>query len=405
MDDFLNSIMKKYHQLLLLAVSVTSLTLFLVYRHEYNRLHYVLEVFNFFGQPCNFSELQKTDILFSEKDWGAEPTWQEIEDGYVYSAFINSKTEIKAIALQNEGNNIPRNCYLWFEEKKKAVPAKFKFSKISYDEHTGVTAYFYFCYMSIIDSVPYAVSFSLKSRKDGDMKKILLTNSLEHAFSVNTTICVSPSVYSKRRFIEFISFHKLIGIDSFIFYNKDIPHRLTKLMRNISSRLSLNTAFLSWNYPKLETSLTRLIVENDCIMRTFGQSKYVITLEINEFLVPNKQTNFLDMLRDFPDDFHRLSLAVQRFCVSNINTDKPIALQNLEVYNDYNFNVVRYLRRNVKSDNVVSTNVVDKSDASVHKYVKCTADFPKTTTVDTMIKYSTDLIRSPLVQLYIHDQI
>lgn len=397
--------MKKYHQLLLLAVSIISLTLFLVYRHEYNRLHYVLEVFNFFGQPCNFSELLKTDILFGQKDWGAEPSWQEIDEGYVFSTFINSKTEIKAIALQKEGNSLPRNCYLWFEEKKKAVPAKFKFSKISYDEHTGLTAYFYFCYISIVDSAPYAVSFSLKSRKDGDMKKILLANTLEHTLSINTTICVSPSAYSKRRFIEFISFHKLIGIDSFIFYNRDIPYRLTKLMRNIASNLSLNVAFLQWNYPKLETSLSRLIIENDCIMRTFGQSKYVVTLEMNEYIVPNKRANLIDMLKDFPNDFHRLSLPVQRLCVSNLNVNKPIAMQNFDVYNDYNFNVVRYLRRNVKSENVVSTNIVDKTDASIHKYVKCTADFPKTTMVDTMVKYSTDFIRSPLVQLYIHNQI
>lgn len=397
--------MKKYHQLLLLAVSIASLTLFLVYRHEYNRLHYVLEVFNFFGQPCNFSDLRKTDILFNQKDWGSEPVWQEIEDGYLFSAFLIEKNEVKAIGLQNEGNNVPRNCYLWFEEKKKPLPGKFKFSKINYDEHTGMTAYFYSCYMSSSDYIPYAVSFSLRSRKDGDMKKILLTSPTEHSLSVNTTICVSPSVFSKRRLAEFISFHKLLGIDSFIFYNRDIPHRLTKLIRNLAGRLSLNVAFLTWNYPKLDTSLTRLIIENDCILRTFGQSKFVITLEINEYIVPTKETNFLEMLKDFPDDFHRLSLAVQRFCISNANTNKPIALQNFNVHNDYNFNVVRYLRRNVKSDNVVSTNVVDKSEASIHKYVKCTVDPPKTIYDNTMAKYSTDFIRSTLVQLLIHDQI
>lgn len=397
--------MKKYHQLLLLALSVTSLTLFLVYRHEYNRLHYVLEVFNFFGQPCNFSDLQKTDILFSQKDWGSEPVWQEIEDGYVFSAFLTEKIEVKAIAIQSEGRSLPRNCYLWFEEKKKPVPAKFKFSKISYDEHTGVTAYFYFCSMSSLSSMPYAVSFSLRSRKEGDMKKIVLTNSLEHNLSINTTICVSPSMFSKKRFIEFISFHNLLGIDTFIFYNREIPHRLSKIIRNLSNRLALNAAFLPWNYPKFDTSLTRLIIENDCILRTFGQSKYVITLEINEYIVPTKASTINNMLQNFPNDFHRLSLPVQKFCITSANTNKPIALQNFEVSTDYNFNVVRYLRRNVKSENVVSTNAVDKTDASIHKYVRCTVDPPKTNTYNTMMKFSTDFIRSTLVQLLIHDQL
>lgn len=397
--------MKKYHQLLLLAVSVTSLTLFLVYRHEYNRLHYILEVFNFFGQPCNFSDLQKTDVLFSQKDWGAEPVWQEIEEGYIYSAFLVGKIEIKAIALQNDGKNVPRNCYLWFEEKKKSVLSKFKYSKISYDEHTGVTAYFYTCSMPNVDNIPYAVSFSYRSRKDVDMKKILLTNIVEHNLSVNTTICTSPSLFSKKRFIEFISFHKLLGIDNFIFYNRDVPYRLSKLIRNLSNRLVINTAFLKWNYPKLDTSLTRLIIENDCMLRTFGQSKYVITLEMNEYIVPTKEISFTDLLKIFPDDFHRLSLPVQRFCISNTDQSKPIALQNFEVSSDYNYNVVRYLKRNVKSDNVISTNVVDKSEASIHKYVKCSLDPPKTRTDNTITKYATDFMRSTLVQLLLHGQL
>ncbi|XP_018579668.1 uncharacterized protein LOC108917518 [Anoplophora glabripennis] len=397
--------MKKYHQLLLLIVSVISLSLFLIYRHEYNRLHYVLEVFNFFGQPCNFSDLQKSDNILNQHDWGPQPLWQESDNGYVYSAFLVGKIEVKAIALQSDIKNIPRNCYLWFEDKKKAVPGKFKFSKIGNDENTVLTSYFYFCSLPNIENVPFAVSFSYKVKRDSDMKKILLTNTLDHKLNVNATVCISPSVFSKKRFIEFLSYHKLIGIESFIFYDKDIPYRLSKLVVNLSNRLAIQASFLPWNYPKSDSSLIRSIVENDCLLRTFGQSKYVVTLEINEYIVPTNSLSFESLIKDFGEDFHRLSLPVQKFCINNLNANKPIALQNFEVANDFNYNVVRYIRRNTQSSNVISTNAVDKAHASIHKYVRCNLDPHKTTTDNSMMKFSTDFIRSTLVQLLLHDQL
>ncbi|KAJ8930457.1 hypothetical protein NQ314_016739 [Rhamnusium bicolor] len=298
--------MKKYHQLLLLIVSIISLSLFLIYRHEYNRLHYVLEVFNFFGQPCNFSDLQKTDIILNQHDWGPQPFWQETDNGYVYSAFLTGKIEIKAIALQSGIKNIPRNCYLWFEDKKKAIPGKFK---------------------------------------------------------------------------------------------------LSKLIVNLSNRLAIQASFLPWNYPKGESSLIRSIVENDCLLRTFGQTKYVITLEINEYIVPTNAVGFDSLVKDFGEDFHRLSLPVQKFCINNLSMNKPIALQNFEVANDFNYNVVRYIRRNTKNNDLISTNAVDKAHASIHKYVRCNLDPHKTTTDNSMLTFSTDFTRSTLVQLLMHDQL
>ncbi|KAJ8954796.1 hypothetical protein NQ318_014908 [Aromia moschata] len=332
------------------------------------------EVFNFFGQPCNFSDLQKTDIILSQHDWGPQPIWQETDNGYIYSAFLTGKIEIRAIALQADAKTIPRNCYLWFEDKKKAIQGKFKFSKIGNDENTVLTSYFYICLLPNIEKRAVRCIFQLQ----------------DHKLNVNTTICVSPSVFSKKRFIEFIGFHKLIGIESFIFYDKEIPYRLSKLIVNLSKKLAIQVNFLPWNYPKGDTSLIRSIVENDCMLRTFGQTKYVITLEVNEYIVPGNGMGFDSLVKDFGENFHRLSLPVQKFCIKNLNLKQPIALQNFEVASDFNYNVVRFIRRNTKSDNIISTNAVDKAQASIHKYVRCNLD-PERKIIDkTMVQYATD---------------
>ncbi|CAH0550719.1 unnamed protein product [Brassicogethes aeneus] len=397
--------MKKYHQLLLLITSLISISLFLIYRHEYNRLHYVLEVFNFFGHPCNFTELQRSDNVLAQHDWGPIPVWQETETGYIYSAFITGKGEVRAIALQSDTKIVPRNCYFWFEEKKKPVVGKFKFSKVTNDEAAVLNSYFYNCNLVNIELVPYAISFSFKSKRENDMKKIMLTNTLDHSLTINTTICVTPSMYSKKRLFEFVSYHKLIGFDNFIFYHRDIPHRISKFMANVANRLDIKVSFLPFNYPKGDSPQIRLLVENECNLRTLGQTKYVVTLETNEYIVPRNALTITSFLRNVDEDSKRFSLPVQKFCIDNLDLKKPIALQSFDVSDDYNYNVVRYIYKNTKIDDVVTTNAIDKTLASIHKYVRCSLSPQKSHTDKTMMKFYTDFYRSTLVQLLIHDQI
>nr|XP_023022330.1 uncharacterized protein LOC111510635 [Leptinotarsa decemlineata] len=388
--------MKKYHQLVLLIVSAISLSLFLVYRHEYNRLHYVLEVFNFFGQPCNFSELQKADFVVEQHDWGPQPIWQEVDNSYVYSAFLTGTKDVKAIAISNDAKSVPRNCFLWFEDKKKPTPGKFKFSKMATD-----AAYNFFCSGSNPESTPFAVSFGNRPGRESDLKKILLTDTSTSELRKNVTVCVSPSTFTKKKFIEFISFHKVIGVDSFIFYESDIPHRLSKLIKNLSQRLEVQVAFLPWNYPKRDASSARTIVESDCLLRTSRQSKYVITLEMNEYLLPKQSLQSL--FDEVPNGILKLALPVKKICVNNLTPDKPITLQNYEAISDSSYNVVRNLFRN-DNDSLVDLGVV-QGQASIHKYVRCNSLLSKTITDYSMNKFSTDLTRSTLVQLLLQGQL
>ncbi|CAG9830100.1 unnamed protein product [Diabrotica balteata] len=398
--------MKKYHRLLLIIVSVISLILFLIYRHEYNRLHYVLEVFNFFGQPCNFSDLQTSDYTLKQYDWGPQPMWQELDNGYVYSAFLTGKIEVKAIALPLDVKKVPRNCYFWFEDKKKPLTGKFTFSKMLNTNLSSLTPYFFYCTAPTIDNTPYAVSFTYKAKRESEMKKILLVDVqiTNHKIpNINTTICVSPTTFSKKKIVEFFSFHRLVGVESFIFYTKDIPYRLSKLLMNLSKRLDAHVAFLPWNFPKNDIDVAQSIIEYDCLFRTYGRSRFIITLNLNEYLVPTTSYTINELLNDLENQVHRLSLPVQKFCINNVSNNKPLALQNYDVVRDINHSDIRFIYKNVE-DNNFNTNTVDKTRASVHKYVKC-GIYSQTTTDYSMQKFSIDFTRSTLVQLLLHNQL
>ncbi|CAG9820985.1 unnamed protein product [Phaedon cochleariae] len=393
--------MKKYHQLFLLIVSVLSISLFLIYRREYNRLHYVLEVFNFFGQPCNLTDL-KDDALI-QNDWGPQPIWQETDDGYVYSAFLIKATEVKAIALQNKAGKTPRTCYLWYEGNMTTVVGKFKSSRLSWN-HTANTLvpYFYYCAFTNLETVPYAVSFSSKAKQEEDMPKTLLTNNFFNKLNDDVIACISPSFFDKNMFMEFISFHKMIGINTFLFYDRSIPYRLSKLLKALSHRLEINTTFLPWNYPKSDSSLTRMLVENDCLLRTYGHTKYVVTLELNEYIIPSETSSLIDTIKISENHF---KLPLKSFCINSLTVNKPIALQNYEFINDISYNKVINIFKSASWNTNDDSSSSISERMSIHKYITCSDNYLTTVTDYSMNRFSTDFIRTTLVQLLLNGQI
>lgn len=395
--------MRKYYQLLLLIVSILSITLFLVYKHEYNRLHYVLEVFNFFGQPCNISDLRTSENTIVQHDWGPIPIWYENDGLYTYSGFWTEKSEAKVIAFHNGTKRIPRNCYLWFEDKSKPIIGKFRYSNIEGQKQDTFSAHYYYCNMNEYPHIPYAVSFG-KAKKEDKLDKILL-KSTGHKIVFNITMCVVPSqVFNKNEFIEFLSFHSLIGIDSYIFYSNNIPYRLQKIITNLSTRLGITIVFLPWNSVNIKTNITHQIVESDCTLRALSNSHNIVTLFMNEYIVPSKYFALKDVINYFNNQTGRIALPVQAFCIQNTNHRKPIALQNVDVAY-YNDNIVRQIIRNVEQNNVIKIGSANYQVASVHKYIYCTEKSERNYPDKSIMKYSTDFVRSTLVQLYLHDQI
>lgn len=397
--------MKKYRQLLLLIITVVSVSLLLVYRHEYNRLHYVLEVFNFFGKPCNISSIETSENILGYHDWGPDALWQENENIYIYSAFLSKQSEAQAIVLHIGNTEVAKSCFLWFEDKEKPIPGKFRYTEIEKDKENGQVAYFYYCSLTTTKHEPYAVSFTVKNKKLHELKKIHLTKSRAHTQKVNTVICVSPTSFNKSFFVEFLSYHKLVGIDNFIFYQSNIPYRLIKIVRNLSNRLGINAYFRFWNYPKTEGILTRSIVEKDCTLRTANYSDNSITLELNEFIVPSgHRISFNETFNANQKMPNRISLPVQIFCIDNTHKRKPITVQNIDV-NYNNDNKVQYVYRNYGESSIVVTHAVVKDVISIHKYVKCTQKPVRVYRDGSMLKFSVDLTRSTLVQLYLHNDL
>lgn len=400
--------MRKYYRLSLLIVTLFSLFLFLVYRHQYNRLHYVLEVFDFFGQPCNYSDLERRENILDHHDWGPIPLWKESDKIYFYSAFWTHQNQVKAIAAVPTNNSGANSCFLWYEDKRKPFLGRFKHTVRGKDAANTVNLFFYYCESKSGSlAVPYAASFSA-NHKYIEAKKILLTNNLYYQTNYNLTVCVPPGNFNKTKLVEFLSFHRLIGVNSFIFYGGSIPHRVSKLISNLAFRLDMHVSFLPWNFPYTDKELILQIVDVDCMLRNRNQSHFVTVLETDEYIVPGYNTSLLETLSRIEQKVYRISFPLIKFCLESAKPDKPMALQNVQLLNSKIPAVADIYRVNMQSSATVhDVNVqeFDKSFAAVYKYVHCNGKAVKSGVDSSILRFSSDFIRTALVQMLRNDML
>ncbi|CAG9766753.1 unnamed protein product [Ceutorhynchus assimilis] len=388
--------MKKFQRLILILISLTSLALFLIYRHQYNRLRHVLEVFNFFGTPCNVTELQRSEGLLVEHDWGPQPVWQEVDSkGFIYSAFLQEKHKVQGIGIRHASVAVPKSCFLLFEDDNKPSKNKLTVSKILEDKTTGFLAYIYTCQFTKNDKRPYAIAF--KSLSGPKFVTTLLTDNLDKKFSFNSTICLLPiaSQFSKKSVIEFLSFHHLLGVESFIvYYEQNFSYKLMKLLKNLSNTLNMWINFYPYNLPLfVPKNFTNILIELDCQLRTKNQSKYSITLGTNDYVVPSLDNSKTTILK----------IPIKKFCLNHSNVNRPMVLQNFDSIDDFQFNDVIKLNKFKSLNYTKFVNVFD-IDCVIYRYEKCERGI-KTKTDFSMKRFSTDLTRSTLVQLLIHEEV
>ncbi|XP_050293725.1 uncharacterized protein LOC126734233 [Anthonomus grandis grandis] len=389
--------MKKYQRLLLIIISIISLSLFLVYRHQYNRLRHVLEVFNFFGTPCNISELHRSPGVLLEHDWGPQPVWQEVDSkGFIYSAFLVENHKVQGLGVRHASVAIPKSCFLFFEDDPKPIKGKLGVSKVAEDKTSGFLVYVFTCVFGDADNrSPYSVAF--KSQSGPKYVTTLVTNALDKRGIFNGTICAAPGLFSKKMLLEFLSFHSFMGIESFIIYHEqNLPHRVLKLLKNFSNNLNLWLTFYPYNLPLfIPKQFTKILLEYDCLLRTKSQSKFSLVLNLNEYIVPSGDQKKHKNMR----------LPIKQFCISHVSKNRPIVLQNYEVLDNHSFNEVVQLNVNNFNTSMGSNiRTIFDNNCVIFRYEKCEKG-AKTLPDFSMKRFSTDLTRSTLVQLLIHDDV
>lgn len=341
--------MRKYYQAILAVTAVVSLVSLLIYRHEYNKLRYVLEVFNYFGKPgprradANCTNFDTSFTTFNPKFDEPIPSWQHLEDDlYIYSAYSINDREIRAIGLGTINSISNIQCLVFFENESKPILGSFKFIPIGnavvsrLGENLKYGGYHFICtYTS--DETPTGITFVTKSNKYLNYAPIFPIKIQPRSLSYSRIgVCVMQSSMKPTKSIDmigFISFHALIGMDNFIIYDSGIPNKFNSRLKEMAndpiSIWKFTYTVIPWNFPfmEIDQNVIREIIETDCLYRTYNNVAYAITLSWNEYVNLKYHHTTIDLLADFKQTkliADRYKLKTTTFCTQQTDNKQYV---------------------------------------------------------------------------------
>ena len=330
--------MRKYYQAALLITAVVSLVLLLFYRHEYNRLRYVLEVFNYFGKPnqeankinCSkdVPEIKKYSVDLSEP----LSAWQRLDDDlYVYSSYVRNNRKIETISY-GKLTDPNLDCNIFFDELLTPIPGTFSFNTIGNTSdipgRTAYRGYILICEYTE-DMTPVGVNYQPKHQLLFNANSpILPVKTQAKSLTYNgSALCVAPPLnipMSRAEMISFLNFHELVGMNHFVIYDYGIPNVFHKALKRMAQdshpKWSFTYEVIPWNFPirEIHPNVIKSIIEADCLYRTYNKVMYAATISWEEYIVLKYHHVVSDLLVDFERTRmfgNRYIIQTQTFCV------------------------------------------------------------------------------------------
>ncbi|GFS16587.1 beta-1,4-galactosyltransferase galt-1 [Elysia marginata] len=132
------------------------------------------------------------------------------------------------------------------------------------------------------------------------------------------TVCVSPFNlrYSRAyELVEMLEFNKILGADNFVFYNYSMGPNVDRVLQKYIKSDDINV--LPWHLPMRVDSwppskqpsevwyFGQLAALNDCLSRYRYKARYIVFSDLDEFIVPLKDSSWaqlLSRLRKPPSD-------------------------------------------------------------------------------------------------------
>lgn len=426
--------MRKYYQLVLVIVCFISIVTLLIYRHEYYRLRYVLEVLNFFGKPglseiefCGpgFNATMLSEILRNSSMEVREtpPLFQEIDENfYSYSSFLRSYQKHEQLA-QEHAHNIDTivigkahvrpnfRCNIWLENSPKPRSGRFNYKIIS-EPINDFRLYIFQCSLNKNLGKPKGISFYMNDYNinpiHAPINRVIQVNtkrrprersSIRFVNNVEPAVCVIPNrvpLVSRDAFIEFLVYHHMMGVNSFTIYDsmisEDIIRRLNLLPADITQ---WSIQFFPLNYPFVfakSYEIVRSAIELDCLFRHFrfdkdesNKASHAMVLSWDEFLVPRVHNNIKAILDDFDPTRKLRTIEVQPllFCLNQNDDDNaeigyPDIMKKTHYYNlpqALRTVYVRNLDAMTNFNDIFNLNstskVVPLDIFGAHKYTEC----------------------------------
>lgn len=358
--------MRKYHQLLLLIITVVSLTTLLMYRREYLKLRYVLEVLNYFGNPQGGGEdcLVLNDTFIANERRKTyfslpKPSWIKVSQHFVYSSFWEvegDRLHVRALAIGPPSAFTNFECHVWFDhgDNLSSVMGKFGYSLRSIPkyfneskEQQSINIYELFCepVETIAQGLPYGLVLIYKrgATQTKTLIPIFKSDIPDRKNIDKVVVCVRADVTgtSKSSVVEFISYHQGVGVTDFIVYDNGLQYKILSKLETLAGMkgFSKSISTLHWNFPYSDLDAESTILEMDCLARTSGRVETVAVLNWDEYVVPKSQYSINKMMSEAtPSKKIPVQFELKSFiCCTDLKDDRraekswPVALRKTQM--------------------------------------------------------------------------
>ncbi|XP_076339453.1 uncharacterized protein LOC143240611 [Tachypleus tridentatus] len=297
--------MRKYIQLSLVIVSFVSVCFLLFYHRQYSKMKVVVEVMNAFGvriNPSNQNQTRESLEVPSIKDsCNHSPFWTEVvQDVFVYSAFLENITAenyftVEAVAIIRNKLSNEMLCILWYGDgKNKTVNVHLK-TYSGKDEKQYPMSVLFLCKFVKPDGL-YGVSFVSKELSFNKQTTIIIpitknikTEKNDDTSLSNVVACIPPnqdplSLHNAYGVVEFIEYHQMLGVKRFAFYDTGSPELLWKVLQHTKLD-NFSVQVMTWNIPFWVDFAANQAYLLDCVYRYQNEVQYVLTVNIDHFLV------------------------------------------------------------------------------------------------------------------------
>lgn len=129
---------------------------------------------------------------------------------------------------------------------------------------------------------------------------------------VNFTVCLSPlnSQYNHAyEIVQWIEFNRILGANKFVIYNFSSSQNLSRVFEFYSKQNLTNV--IQWQLPIDKNNkvisihyYAQVTALNDCLFRNKKKSKFIVNIDIDEFIIPRSQgvMNWTSMLHQLPNN-------------------------------------------------------------------------------------------------------
>lgn len=323
-------------------------------------------------------------------------------------------------------------CKIQFHDNK-IISGKFGFMRIESDEEptTGSAGdkyliYKFICRTTRDNGAPKNLIFintETKAEQYLPIRNLQLKNKQLYMDKSLITVCLDMNPYNKSyqdnfvndtNILQYFLYHELIGIRNFIIYNSNINQLNHYVLDLLSNKYGIRLNVLPYNFPFDMSSKTknRAIIENDCLMRTSGLSKYVLVSALNEYFYPTQKLSpsspLIKLFNNYSNDVNRFEISTKSVCtdsrkrILSDNTQYSVDIKSKIFYiykNEYPYN--DKLMNDISKKSIE----VERNLAFIHKYTSCSNRTDlyswRTTVEESHLSYM-DFVAKELNKLLFH---